>query len=82
MTWETNIEKVVNGYSINHWDEESEETKTVVFEYIEAETELETEQLTLQKVFYYLMDYFAVHNNKHANEGKGQYMDIKVTGKQ
>jgi len=34
----------------------------------------------LREVFYILRDYYNVNNNKHWNNGEGQYMDITITG--
>ena len=80
--WNIQIEKVSNGYKLSYWDEESKDRRTVVFEYVDEDNEIKMEQLTLQKVFFYLMDCFAVYNDKHANDGKGQYMTIKVDGEE
>jgi len=69
--WECTIEKVSNGYLIC-----SNEGYKVVE--IQNDCDTKDEQLALRDVFYILMEYFAVHNDKHANGGKGQYMTIKV----
>lgn len=76
MGWMADIEKVRNGYKINAY--EGEEEYSVVFEYKDVEDEVLMEQLTFRDMVYFLKDFFAVHNNKHSNDGNGQYLTIKV----
>jgi len=80
MNWEMNIEKVTNGYVLKYYDEETEQNKTLVIEYKDTKSDTKMEQLTIREVFYQLLEYFAVYNDKHANNGEGQYLTIKVTG--
>jgi hypothetical protein len=76
MTWSVTIDKVKNGYKLETYD--GEDFETYVFEYKDVDNETLMEQLTFAEVFYFLREYFGVYNDKHANEGKGQYMTLKV----
>jgi len=74
--WEITIKKTKNGYHLETYD--GEDFESFVYEIQEDENDTKEEQLALRNVFYMMMDYFAVHNDKHANSSRGQYLTINV----
>ena len=79
--WSINIKKVENGYIVTP-SSTADGHRTTVFEDKEddfPDNETRVDQETMREVFWFIQDYFAVHNDKHANDGKGQYMTIKIT---
>jgi formylmethanofuran dehydrogenase subunit C len=77
MVWKVEIEKGLNGYVVNSYEDDTKDT--IVFEIDSNIDEVKAEQLAFRNMAYYLRDYFAVYNDKHSNEGKGQYLTIEVT---
>jgi hypothetical protein len=76
MIWECKVLRVNNGFVVTYPDEVADEKekcteieKIVVFEFNDEEkdenSERKTEVETLQKLFYWLMEYFAIMNSKH-----------------
>ena len=72
------IKKTHNGYIVETYD--GEDFNDFVYEIDDNLEETKGEQLALRNVFYQMMEYFAVNNDKHVNEGEGQFMEIKVSG--
>lgn len=76
MTWNAKIEKVNNGYILKLGDEGAdEENKKLVYQLNSDIEETKAEQLCIRELFYDLMEFFAVYNDKHKN----QYITIDVT---
>jgi len=72
------IKKVDNGYSVSYFDNDNEGdiiTRIVVFEDVEDDNEIKSEQLTIQKLFYFMLEHFNINNDKHND----QYISIEVT---
>jgi len=78
IDWSINIKKVENGYVVTP-SSTADGHRTAVFEDKEDDypnNEARVEQETMREVMWYLLDYFAVFNDKH----KEQFIDIKITG--
>ena len=77
MDWSIKITKTNNGYYLQPSEEAEGRDKVIqIDEDINCETR--AEQLAFQELAYELMDFFAVNNDKHANNGKGQFLRIEV----
>ena len=74
MIWEIRIRKALNGYVAEMIADDVEEA---VFEI--AEDNLLSEQRTMRDLLYHVKEFFGVYNDKHANDGKGQYLTIEVS---
>ena len=76
MDWSVKITKTLNGYYV----EPSEDTddRNFVIQVPETGQETRDEQVALANLFYELRDFFGVYNDKHANDGEGQYLRIEV----
>jgi len=80
--WSINVKKVQNGYIVTP-SSNSDGHRVMVFEDVEDDfdyNETKVDQETMRKVMWYLLDYFAVRNDKHANNGDGQYLKIIIDG--
>lgn len=76
MTWDANIEKVNNGYVLKlDSGNTDEENRELVYQINSDIEETKAEQLCIRELFHDLMEFFAVHNDKHKN----QYLTIEVT---
>lgn len=78
MLWSAEVLRVNNGYSIKFIDAEGERFDVVQID--DDEDEVKGEQLAFRDLCYLLKEHFAVYNDKHANDGKGQYLTISVDG--
>ena len=80
--WSLNIKKVQNGFIVTPTSL-SDGHATTVFEDKEDDfdyNETKVDQVTMREVMWYILDYFAVRNDKHANNGRGQYLKITIDG--
>lgn len=77
---ELTIKRVGNGYVITPYEITPFSQDVGVVEIPDLENEDKAEQLALREVIYYMREYFNVNNNKHWNNGEGQFMDISITG--
>ena len=78
MTWTIKITKHLNGYVLEP-DSSTEEPPAVIEI---PESDVKTEQLAFRRLCYELKDFFAVYNDKHFNNGQGQFLTIKVDGEE
>lgn len=77
VDWSIKITKTINGYYVHPTGDNSDDRDFVV-EIPNVKEEVKAEQLAFKQLAYALMDYFAVYNDKHARDGKGQYLTIRV----
>ena len=80
MDYSIKITKVINGYVLSPSDDLIPEFRELVIE--DKGEGLKDEQLAFQKLCYTLKDLFGVNNDKHANDGNGQYLTISVSGEE
>ncbi len=79
--WSIKITKVSNGYFIEPIGAEGYMDPIVVEEEElthEEYNESRVDQVSIREVFYHMMEHFNINNDKHAYEGKGQFIKIEV----
>ena len=76
MDWSIKITKTSNGYYIVP-GEDCEGSDSVI-EVVDTDNETKDEQIAFMNLCYELKDFFGINNDKHANDGEGQYLRIKV----
>lgn len=73
------IEEAINGYIVSYYSPEQNASVKQVVTKKDTDNPTRDEQEALREVFYILRDYFNVGNDKHWNNGEGQYMDITLS---
>ncbi len=76
MEWSVKITKHLNGYVIEPTGDTDGFSSIIQME--EDGEEVLNEQLAFKELCYELQNLFAVHDDKHANDGKGQRLTIIV----
>lgn len=77
MEWSIKITKTSNGYYLQP-SKDTEDNDLVIQIDEDTSCEVRAEQKAFRELAYNLMDFFAVNNDKHANNGEGQYLRIEV----